>query len=245
MTDFPAGTRWRVILRSLFIQGSWNYETLIGTGFAFSLLPVLRYLHAKDENALRTVMARHADIFNSHPYLANVAVGAVARLEADGVDPSVIARFKSALRGSLGALGDQLVWNAWRPAAALLGLTLLLAGAAWWIAVAAFLIVYNALNIGLRIWGLKVGTEAGMNVGRAIRDAPLQTLTLRASEAGSLLGGVAVALASGRATHDLWAAGVYGIAAALGIALGFRTRRSMTLVLAIMIAIGIASGLSK
>ncbi|MBW3629418.1 MAG: PTS system mannose/fructose/sorbose family transporter subunit IID [Gemmatimonadetes bacterium] len=245
MTDFPAGTSWRVMLRSLFIQGSWNYETLIGTGFAFSLLPVLRYLHADDDPALREALARHAEIFNSHPYLANVAVGAVARLEAERVDPLVIVRFKSALRGSLGSLGDQLVWSAWRPAAALLGILLLLVGAVWWVAVGAFLLVYNALNCGLRVWGWRIGTTAGMNVGRAIREAPFQSLTLRATEIGSLLAGACVAFATPAAVNDPWAAGVNGAAVALGIWLGLRTRRAMAFALGVVVVIGIVNGLSK
>jgi mannose PTS system EIID component len=245
MTDFPAGTARAVILRSLFIQGSWNYETLIGTGFAFSILPVLRHLHGGDDRALRASLGRHAEIFNSHPYLANIALGAVARLEADRVDPLVIVRFKSALRGSLGSLGDQLVWSAWRPAAALLGILLMLVGAAWWVAVGTFLVVYNTLNFGLRVWGWRVGTAAGMNVGRAIREAPLQLLTRRATEVGSLLAGASVALASRPVVDDPWAAGVHGIAVALGIWLGLRTRRAMALTLAVVVVIGLVNGLSK
>ena len=143
-----------VLLRSFAVQGSWNYETLIGTGFAFSLLPVLRKLYAGDEEALRAAIARHNSLFNSHPYLATIAMGAVARLEADGADPKTIDRFKIAMRGSLGSMGDQLVWCAWRPASALLGVLLLLAGATWWVAIAAFLVVYNAMHLGLRAWGL-------------------------------------------------------------------------------------------
>ena len=245
MTDFPAATARAVLLRSLFIQGSWNYETLIGTGFAFSMLPVLRHLYAGDEPGMREALGRHAEIFNSHPYLANVALGAVARLEADRVDPLVIVRFKSARRGSLGSLGDQLVWSAWRPAAALLGILLMLLGAAWWVAVGTFLVVYNTLNFGLRIWGWKVGTASGMNVGRAIREAPFQSLTLRATEIGSLLAGACVAYATPSAVNDPWAAGVNGAAVALGIWLGLRTRRAMAFALGVVVVIGIVNGLSK
>jgi PTS system mannose-specific IID component len=245
VSGYPPGSAWRVILRSLFIQGSWNYETLIGTGFAFSLLPVLRRLHDGDEVALREALTRHAEVFNSHPYLANVAVGAVARLEAEHVDPLVIVRFKSALRGSLGSLGDQLVWSAWRPAAALLGILLLLIGVVWWAAVAVFLVVYNTLNFGLRVWGWRVGTAAGMNVGRAIREAPLQTLTRRATEVGSLLAGASVAFASRAAVHDLWAIGVNVAAVALGIWLGLRTRRLMAFAVAIVVIIGIVNGITR
>ena len=41
MRVFPLSVSSRVLLRSLLVQGSWNYETLIGTGFAFTIVPVL------------------------------------------------------------------------------------------------------------------------------------------------------------------------------------------------------------
>jgi hypothetical protein len=39
---------WHVFLRSFAIQGSWNYRTLQGSGFAFALMPVLRYVHGDE-----------------------------------------------------------------------------------------------------------------------------------------------------------------------------------------------------
>ncbi|HEX2202720.1 MAG TPA: PTS system mannose/fructose/sorbose family transporter subunit IID, partial [Longimicrobium sp.] len=178
------GARWRMLLRSFAVQGSWNYQTLIGTGLAFVLSPALRRIHAGDPAALRAAMARHLELFNSHPYLAGVAAGALARLEADGTPPEMVARFKTALRGSLGSLGDRLVWLFWRPAAVLLGLSLVLAGLAWWVGVLAFLAVYNALHLWLRAWGLRVGLREGLNVARALREAPFGALGDAAARAG-------------------------------------------------------------
>src|SRR5690606_33407159 len=133
MKRLPRRLALRVLLRSFTVQGSWNYETLIGTGFAFTLLPVLRHLYPADTEAFRAALARHTEVFNSHPYLATVAVGAVSRLEAEEADPGPIGRFKSALRGSLGSLGDQPVWSAWKPATVMGGLALAVAGMAWWL----------------------------------------------------------------------------------------------------------------
>lgn len=245
MKPFPPGTGRRVVARSLLVQGSFNYETLIGTGFAFSILPVLRHLHGADRAAFQAALQRHTEVFNSHPYLANVAIGAVARLEAEGVEPGVIGRFKSALRSSLGSLGDQLIWSAWRPAASLLGLVLFLVGGAWWVAVGTFLLVYNALSFGLRVWGWRVGSALGMDVGRAIRDSPLQALARRATEIGSLLGGAATALAARPAAEDPVAALAAVLAIAAGLWLGLRTRRVMTGVLAIVIVFGLALGIAS
>lgn len=238
MTVLPRSVRISMLLRSFAVQGSWNYETLIGTGFAFAVLPALKRIFGDDEEALRSAIARHTSLFNSHPYLATVAIGAVARLEADRVDPKTIERFKSAMRGSLGSIGDQLVWCAWRPASALVGLVLLLAGATWWVSAVGFLAIYNALHVPLRAWGLRVGAESGLQVGRLLREAPLQALSSWASNAGAVLCGFAVVLlivplapAAAQVVPALVAVG-------LGLWLGSTIRRIMvaTVVLSWLVA---------
>jgi mannose PTS system EIID component len=225
MKEIPAGVRRRMLLRSFLVQGSWNYETMIGTGFAFTLLPLLRFLHPTDVEARRSAMKRHAEIFNSHPYLATVAVGAVSRLEVDGASPEVTERFKSALRGSLGSLGDRLVWTAWRPASLLLGILLILAGAAWWLAVLTFLLVYNAFHVGLRIWGLRSGIDNGLEVGKVLRSAPLEAVVAWTGNAGALFCGAALVLAIVPSGGDFVPIASGLAAAALGLWLGLSSRR--------------------
>jgi PTS system mannose-specific IID component len=224
MSGLSVGVRVGMLARSLTIQGSWNYETLIGAGFAFTLIPALRVVHAGNPEALKASIVRHSAIFNSHPYLATIAAGAVARMEADGADPEVIERFKSAVRGSLGSLGDRLIWMAWRPAALLLGISLLLAGVAWWAAVGGFLLVYNGLHLVLRTWGLRVGLENGVGVAAVVRDSPLQALATRAANAGALLAGLAVALFLGLDPADPVRLAAVALGATLGIVLGIRAR---------------------
>jgi phosphocarrier protein HPr len=143
-----AGRAWAaVFLRSFAVQGSWNYRGLIGTGFAFALLPALREIYRGQPERLEDALRRHNTLFNSHPYLTPVALGAVVVMEATGEDPALIERFKTAVRGSLGTLGDRLVWAMWRPVCLLLALSLAFAGAVWWAVLSAFLMVYNAGHI--------------------------------------------------------------------------------------------------
>ena len=241
MTPLPRSVRRAMLLRSFAVQGSWNYQTLIGTGLAFVLAPALRHVYGGDPERLRAAVGRHAELFNAHPYLASLAAGALARLEADGVPPETIARFKAALRGSLGSIGDRLVWLTWRPACALLMVGLLLAGAGWWIAVAAFLVSYNALHLWMRAWGLDAGWRDGLQVARALREAPFERLGERAADAGALLSGFSAVLALGWGEVQVsWAYAVVGAAALVaGIALGPRVRWAAAAALTALLLAGV------
>ena len=112
----PVMTRVAMFFRLLAVQGAWNYETLLGNGIGFSVEPALRRMPGgKDGEAYRAALARESQYFNAHPYLASVAVGALARAELEGAAPERIERFRTALCGPLGALGDRLVWATFLP----------------------------------------------------------------------------------------------------------------------------------
>jgi len=221
------------------VQGSWNYQTLIGTGLAFLLVPALKDVYAGDAEGLRRALGRHTELFNSHPYLAGVAAGAVARLEAEGAPPETVARFKAAVRGSLGTLGDRLVWLMWRPMAVLLGLSLVLAGAAWWVGAAAFLLVFNALHLWMRAWGLKAGLRDGLAIGATLRAVPFQRMGDRAAKVGSALAGFAAALAVAHPGTRPWEWAAGAAAAGLGIALGPRVRPAAAGAMLLALAAGL------
>lgn len=236
------GVRLRVFLRSFAIQGSWNYRTLIGTGFAFALLPVLRRVYAGRTAELRAAVERQAALFNSHPYLAGIALGAVARMEAEGEPPELIDRFKAALRGSLGTLGDRLIWAGWRPTCMLLALALLLLGVPWWGAVGAFLVCYNAGHLALRWWGLRTGFDAGRAVAEKVRGAGLERLRERIASAGAFLLGAGLPLVAfrgfGPETVPPSAGVAAAVAALLGLRFGMQVRMPAMIGLAILVFIG-------
>ena len=152
-----------IFMRLLAIQGSWNYETLIGNGIGFCVEPALRLLPGGVHgDAFKAALARQSAYFNAHPYLASVAVGALARAELDGEPPERIERFRTALCGPLGSVGDRLVWAGWLPFCSL-GVWLLRArGAAPLAVVLFFLVLYNAGHLALRVWGLHVGWTRGL-----------------------------------------------------------------------------------
>jgi len=177
----------RALLRLFAVQGSYNYERMLGVGVGVAEEPLLRDL---DDGKYRPAVARGAQFFNAHPYLVGLAVGAAARAEHDGASPDQVERLREALCGPLGSLGDRLIWAGWLPF--LSGLTMAaIALGVGWTAVAVFLVVYNIGHVALRWWALKAGWTHGTRVSIALHHPVLQ-------KAGALLG-PAMALSVGAA----------------------------------------------
>lgn len=236
MTRFPRFVLARVFLRSFAIQASWNYRTLIGSGFGFSMLPVLRHLYRDEPERLNDAVRRHTELFNSHPYLAPLALGAVAVLEAEG-RTDVVGRFKAAVRGSLGTLGDRLVWAGWRPVCALAALAILALGAPWWAAVVLYLLVYNAGHLALRVYSFRLGLEHGIRVGEVLKHSPLLSAHGPLEKLGAGLIGFLLVLYVARPVFPGWGGALWtvalGGAALLGLLFGGRVRTPVALVLAV------------
>jgi PTS system mannose-specific IID component len=254
VTQLGSRVRMAMFLRSFAVQGSWNYRTLIGAGFAFALMPALRTLYADQPARLNEAIARHCRLFNSHPYLTPMALAAVAQLEAESEDPAVVERFKTAVRGSLGSLGDRLVWAAWRPACLLFSLALLFAGAAWWAGVAAFLLLYNAGHLLLRVWSYRLGLREGKSIGERLRHSPIERVQRAVTMGGAFLVGMIIPMAATGA--HFWAPGLMvdgmfpaylilagTVGAILGARFGGRVRRPVILLLVAVALIGTVRGI--
>lgn len=225
--------------RSFLIQGSWNYRTMLGGGFAFAMLPALRQLFT-DPAAMHDALRRHLDHFNAHPYLSNVALGAAVNLELEGADPETVRRFKLAVRGPLGSLGDGLVWATWLPGVSLLASTLYWMGLPGWVAVVAFLFVYNLGHIGLRLWAFRVGLADGREVGGRLARADLGGWTRRLQVVASLLLGALVgAVLLGddglAAAGPVWV-GLAAIACLAGLLVGHRAWRPAAVTVVVAVA---------
>jgi mannose PTS system EIID component len=243
VSSLPRRLIWRVFLRSFAIQGSWNYRTLQGSGFAYALMPVLRHVYANDGAGLQDAVTRHTTLFNAHPYLAGIALGAVARMEIDGEDPALIERFKVALRGSLGTIGDRIIWAAWRPACVLFALVVLLATWSATAAVIAFLLVYNIGHFTLRWWALSIGLTHGRHVAERLRRAPFMHWHDVIAPVAAFLLGIALPLvAAGGLTGSRLATAWFvlpAVAAAAGWKLGGAVRVPAIALLAIATIAGL------
>jgi PTS system mannose-specific IID component len=194
--DLPLRVKLAMYFRLHALQGSWNYETLNGTGIGFAMEPALRYLPGGiDGPAYRGALARESRYFNAHPYLAGIAVGALVRAELDGVDPERIERFRTALAGPLGSVGDRLVWASWLPFCSLVAIGVYGAGGSPLGVAGTFLLLYNAGHILLRSWGLRIGLSRGLSVASALGNPVLRQGPQYIGCATALVAGVALPLA--------------------------------------------------
>ena len=195
----PFLTALRMHVRMLGIQSAWNYEVLLGTGIGYCIEPALRDLEGGVRGErYREALARESGYFNAHPYMAALAVGALARAELDGEPPARIERFRTALCGPLGSVGDRLIWAAWLPFCSLVALGAFGAGAGPAAVVILFLALYNAGHIGLRVWGLETGWRLGLGVASALGNPILRQAPPHIARAAALVAGFAVPLALSR-----------------------------------------------
>lgn len=190
--------RSEALLRLLAVQASYTYERMLGIGVGHASMPLLReVLATRTARARHEAVARSADFFNAHPYLAGVAVGAEVKAEQDGASSAMISRLRTALSGPLGSLGDQLIWAGWVPA--LIGVAL--AAATWtgaW-AVLAIVIVHNVLRFRLMSWGLDLGLHEGLGVGAALQRSWLPRGARDAQRAAAFAVGLAIPIVAWRA----------------------------------------------
>ena len=160
----------RAFLRLLAVQGSWNYERMLGIGLGYAAEPLLEDLKSADPSRHAEAVVRSAEFFNCHPYLAGVALGASVRGEYEAVPGQHISRLRTALCSPLGSLGDQFFWAGLLPA--LVGITIVVAlryDPA--LAVIGFLVLYNGARLLTGIWALRMGLASGIRVGAAINQS--------------------------------------------------------------------------
>jgi mannose PTS system EIID component len=203
--------RLQALLRLFAVQGTWNYERMLGVGMGYAAEPLLEDLKAIDPVRHGEAVVRSAEFFNCHPKLAGLALGATARAEYEGVPGAQIVRLRTALCSPLGSMGDQLFWAGLVPS--LVGFTLvaLVLGASAW-AILVFLLAYNLVRIWTGYWALRTGMASGMRVGTAIGGSWLP----RAIEWAAPAAGFAVGLALPVVAN--WYLRGFGWSAAIGAA---------------------------
>ncbi|OQX95142.1 hypothetical protein B6I21_06935 [candidate division KSB1 bacterium 4572_119] len=162
-----------IFFRSFFIQAAWSYERMLGLGFCYCLIPIARRLF-KDRKKQAAFLKRHLDFFNSHPYMANYSLGAVANIEQQAIlknwdDIRPVEVFKKRVIGPLGSIGDTLFWQLLLPFFGALGVLMLIGFKTW--GALFFLLFYNFFHLFIRFRGLVKSYKKGFDI---IRDLSLR-----------------------------------------------------------------------
>lgn len=177
----------KMVFRSLFLQGSFNFERMQAAGWLYSILPGLEEIHT-DKEDLAASMAHNLEFFNTHPFLVTFVMGIVLSLEQQKADIPTIRAVRVAAMGPLGGIGDAIFWFTLVPIAAGISSNIALSGGSGALfAPILFLLIFNIVQFALRFylmnWSYKLGTSA------------IDVLTANAKEftrAASILGVVVV-----------------------------------------------------
>lgn len=182
---------FRLYVRSFFVQTGWTYDRMLALGFVWILIPLAKKIGLSVAEK-REFLKRHLISFNANPYLAGYALGAVAKLEENKTPWGQICRFKDLLRGPLGALGDNLIWQNLRPALLILGIILahrfgVLGALCVWM-------MFNSYQIYLRARGVAKGYELGLGISSELNKGHLQSMTKWSGRMGTCFLGILLVL---------------------------------------------------
>jgi mannose/fructose/N-acetylgalactosamine-specific phosphotransferase system component IID len=210
--------RRRVGLRSTLIQAVWNYDSLQGIGFGWAILPGLERIRPDRGERAERLLA-HLGTFNANPYLAPIAMGVALRMEEEVARGAAgaerrLARLLHALRGGLGAIGDELFWSACRPALGLAAAVAAIATGSAWPAI-AYVIGWNGLAQGVRLAGVRAGFASGAAVVRVLQDPFWAKASRVARAAGMFAAGAGLGM--GAALAVLGGGGAAGGAIFVGL----------------------------
>ena len=154
-----------VFWRSFALQGAFNYERMQNVGYMYSMLPVIKKLYRNKEDQAAAI-TRHLEIFNTTPAVVPTIMGISAAMEEENAnnpafDVQSINAVKASLMGPLAGIGDSIFWGTVRIIAAGIGVSIAKDGNLF--GPLLFLVLYNLPNILVRIFGLKLGYQVGVN----------------------------------------------------------------------------------
>ncbi|WP_103103338.1 PTS system mannose/fructose/sorbose family transporter subunit IID [Tetragenococcus halophilus] len=154
-----------VFWRSFALQGAFNFERMQNIGYAYSMVPVIKKLYKNKEEQAQA-LDRHLEIFNTTPQMVPLILGISSAMEEENAnnanfDEQSINAVKASLMGPLAGIGDSIFWGTLRVIAAGIGVSLAEQGSIF--GPILFLIIFNVPNFLLRIFGLKMGYQVGVN----------------------------------------------------------------------------------
>lgn len=140
----------KMVLRSLNLQASFNYERMQAAGWLYCILPGLEKIHADNKEDLSISMQHNLEFFNTHPFLVTFVMGIILSLEQQKADINTIRAVRVAAMGPLGGIGDAIFWFTLVPITA--GITANMAIDGSVVGPILFLIIFNGVQFLVRFW---------------------------------------------------------------------------------------------
>ncbi|MDN3955748.1 PTS system mannose/fructose/sorbose family transporter subunit IID [Sporolactobacillus laevolacticus] len=180
--------------RSMFLQGSWNYERMQNGGWAYTMIPAIKKLYkSKEERA--AALKRHLEFFNTHPYVASPIIGVTLALEeerANGapVDDVAIQGVKIGMMGPLAGIGDPVFWFTVKPILGALAASLAMTGNI--LGPILYFFGWNIIRMAFMWYTQEFGYKAGSKITDDLSGGLLQDITKGASILGMFILGALV-----------------------------------------------------
>lgn len=153
----------KMFFRSLALEANFNFESWQNTGFAFSMIPILKKLYRTKET-LASALKRHLQLFNTAPHGSTLIMGITAAMEEknscdDNFDTESINAVKMGLMGPLAGVFDSFFWGTLKVIAAGVGISLALDGNI--VGPILFILIFNVPHFWLRYNLTFIGYNAG------------------------------------------------------------------------------------
>ncbi|MBI3483240.1 MAG: PTS system mannose/fructose/sorbose family transporter subunit IID [Bacteroidetes bacterium] len=152
-----------IFFRSLTLEANFNFETCQNTGFAFSMIPVVKKIY-KTKESIALALKRHLQFFNTSPYGSTLILGISAAMEEQNsrskdFDAQSINGVKLGLMGPLAGIFDSLFWGTLKVIAAGVGTSLALKGNI--AGPLLFILIFNVPHLLLRYQLTFIGYNQG------------------------------------------------------------------------------------
>jgi len=161
--ELPRKTIRSLFFRSMALEANFNFETWQNSGFAFSMIPILKKLYTTKEK-MSAALTRHLQFFNTSPYGSTLILGITAAMEArksksEDFDEESINAMKTGLMGPLAGVFDSLFWGTFKVIAAGVGASLAIKGNV--LGPVLFLLIFNVPHLLLRYQLTFIGYNTG------------------------------------------------------------------------------------
>jgi mannose/fructose/sorbose-specific phosphotransferase system IID component len=186
----------RLALRSVLLQGAFNYERFQNLGLWWTLRPFLDRIH-RDRDERAAAYKRHLAYFNTHPWIVGPILGVIVGMErrraegAEGLDDEAINSVKVGMMAPLAGIGDSLLFGTIRP---------ILGGVCATLAVNGniagpiiFFVALLALQVAARAYGTSLGYRQGTRFFERLDPEAIDRVKAGATMVGLAVTGALVA----------------------------------------------------